>query len=256
MRYYIRRYFHGLWRIRQWLPIVFLPPVVYLLVASAAPDRFSVIQKVAVQATAPIASSRTPVGTLLMSEMTSRPAELFLDNFAILDLANAVQAIPGMKKEAASRNLRGVIESSMTLKPAEDDTVLLSYYGSDVELGKILVKYFTQRLISRSKDGLIRSARNLNRSGAESATSQPQQAAPDGELRVQEQRTFWRPDRLIPAVGILAGTLLLWLILAGFVELADQSFKSERQISRYLNLPVIGVMPDLDPLVKRLQPKN
>ena len=45
MRYYIRQYCHGMWRIRQLLPLVFLPSIVYLLVASAAPDRFSVIQK-------------------------------------------------------------------------------------------------------------------------------------------------------------------------------------------------------------------
>jgi hypothetical protein len=256
MHYYIRRYCHGLWRLRQWLPIVFLPSVVYLLVVSAAPDRFSIIQKVDVQKTAPIALSRTPVDTLPMAEMISRPAELFLDDFAILDLANAVQAVPGLKKETASRNLRGVIEGSMTLKPADDASVLLGYYGSDVDLGKMVVKFYTQRLVSRSKDGLVRSTRNLNRSGAESAMSQPQPAAPDGEMRIQEHRTYWRPDRLLPAAGILAGALVLWLILAGFAELADPSFKSERQISRYLDLPVIGVMPDLDPLVRRLQPKN
>jgi hypothetical protein len=73
-------------------------------------------------------------------------------------------------------------------------------------------------------------------------------------LLVVEQRTFWRSDRLL--LGILAGALMLWFILAGFVELADPSFKSERQISRYLDLPVIGVMPDLNPLVRRLQPKT
>jgi hypothetical protein len=256
MRFYIQRYCRGLWRIRKWLPLVFLPPVVYLLVVSAAPDRFSVTQKISVQGNTPVALSRSPVDTLSMAEMTSRPAELFLDDFAILDLANAAQAVPGLKKETASRNLSGAIESSMTLKPADDDAVLLSYYGRDVELGKMLVNYYTQRLVGRSKDGLIRGMRNLNRSGAQSAMLQPQPAAPDGEMRIQEHRTFWRPDRLFPALGILAGVLMLWLILAGFVELADTSFKSERQISRYLDLPVIGVMPDLEPLVRCLQPKT
>jgi hypothetical protein len=273
MRYYIRRYCHGSWRIRQWLPLVFLPSVVYLLVVSATPDRFSIIQKVAVQKTAPIALSRTPVDTLPMAEMASRPAELFLDDFAILDLGNATQSVPGLKKEIASRDLRGVIERSMTLKPADDASVLLSYSGRDVELGKILVNFYVQRLISRSKDGLFRSKRNLNRAGAGAletnggpallqasrpagTESEMSPAAPEGEMRIQEHRSFWRADRLFPSVGILAGALLLWFILAGFVELADPAFKSERQISRYLDLPVIGVMPDLDPLIQRLQPKN
>ena len=272
MRYYIRQYYHGLWRIRQWLPLVFLPSVVYLLVVSAAPDRFSVIQKVAVQKTAPIALSRTPLDIMPMSDMISRPAELFLDEFAILDMGNAVQAVSGMRKETASRNLRGVIESSMTLKPADDSSVLLNYYGRDVELGKIMVNFYTQRLVNRSKDGLVRSMRNLNRAGAseanggslqtarpagtESAISQSQPAAPEGDIRIQEHRTFWRSDRLFPSVGILGGTLMLWLILAGFVGWVYLPFKSERQISRCLDIPVIGAMPDIVPLIQRMQLKN
>jgi len=269
MRYYIRQYCHGLWRIRQWLPLVFLPSVVYLLVVSAAPDRFSVIQKVAVQKTAPISLSRTPLDVMPMSDMISRPAELFLDEFAILDLGNAVQVVPGMRKENASRNLRGVIESSMSLKPADDSSVLLNYYGRDVELGKIMVNFYTQRLVNRSRDGLVRNMRNLNRAGAsetngaarpagaESATmSQSQPAAPEGDVSIQEYRTFWRSDRLFPSVGMLGGTLMLWLIMAGFVGWVYPTFKSEGQISRYLDLPVIGTIPDLVPLIQRLQLKN
>jgi hypothetical protein len=272
MRYYIRQYCHGMWRIRQWLPLVFLPSVVYLLVVSAAPDRFSVVQKVAVQKTAPIAISRTPLDIMPMSDMISRPAELFLDEFAILDLGNTVQVVPGMRKETASRNLRGVIESSMTLKTADDSSVLLNYYGHDVELGKTMVNFYTQRLVSRSRDGLVRSMRNLNRAGAsetnggslqtarpvgiESVTSQSQPAAPEGDIRIQEHRTFWRSDRLSPSAGILGGTLMLWLILAGFVGWVYLPFKSERQISRYLDIPVIGTMPDVVPLIQRIQLKN
>jgi hypothetical protein len=271
MHYYLQRYYHGMWRIRQWLPLVFLPPVVYLLVVSATPDRFTVIQKVAVQKTAAIALSRTPVETLQMAELTSRPAELFLDDFAIMDVTNAVQAVPVLKHEPGSRNLKGVIENSMTLTPADDASVLLGYYGQDVELGKMLVNFYTQRLVSRSKDGLVRSMRNLARAGVPDtnggppqlqtakpggtgpAISQSQPAAPEGEMHIQEHRTFWRSDRLIPAVYILACALLLWCILAGFVEWADPSFKTERQVSRYLDLPVIGSMPDLDPLIQRLK---
>jgi len=274
MRYYIRQYCHGMWRIRQLLPLVFLPSIVYLLVASAAPDRFSVIQKVAVQKTAPIAISRTPLDIMPMSDMISRPAELFLDEFAILDLGNAVQVVPGMRKETASRTLRGVIESSMTLKQADDSSVLLNYYGSDVEMGKTMVNFYTQRLVSRSRDGLVRSMRNLNRTGAletnggspqlqtarptsiESAISQFQPAAPEGDIRIQEHRTFWRSERLFPSVGMLGGTLMLWLILAGFVGWVYPPFKSEGQISRYLDIPVIGTMPDIVPLIQRMQLKN
>ena len=162
----------------------------------------------------------------------------------------------------------------MTLNPADDGSVLLSYYGHDIDLGKILVDFYTQRLIARSKDGLVRSMRNPARAGVsetsggppqlhaarpagtDSAMSSSRPAATEGAMRIHEHRTFWRPDRLLPALEILAGALVIWLILAGFVELADPSLKTERQVSRYLDLPVIGAMPDLDQLYQRLQPKK
>jgi capsular polysaccharide biosynthesis protein len=55
---------------------------------------------------------------------------------------------------------------------------------------------------------------------------------------------------------ILGGAMLVMFMLAGVAEWTDLSFKSERQVSRYLNIPVIGVIPDLDPLFRRLQLKK
>lgn len=274
MLYYIRRYRHGLRKIRRWLPLVFLPPAIYLLVAAAVPDRFSASQMLAVQKTAPISLSRTPVDIMTMEQMTSNPAGFFLDDFAIMDLIKYFeQSIPGQKEDPISRNLREVIENSMSLRTADDAHVLLSYYGRDVERGKLLVNYYTQRLVSRSKDGLTRSMRTLNRTSGSESNSPPQfqparqdaagpeptlshslPAAPEGTVTIKEHRIFWRSDRLLPAAVILAGSLSLIFILAGFVEWTDPSFKSERQISRYLDIRVIGVMPDLEPIVRRMKP--
>ena len=275
MRYYVQRYRHGLRKIRRWLPLVLLPSAIFLLVASVVPDRFSVSQKLAVQKTAPIALSRTPVDIMTMAEMASDPAGFFLDDFAIMDLNKHVeQTVHGQKEEPTSRNLREVVENSMSLRAADDAHVLLGYYGRDVEMGKMLVNYYAQRLVNRSKDGLMRSMRNLNRAsgpessgplrfqpaqqnaaGAETTLSHFPPAAFEGNVSIQEHRIFWRSARLLPAVVILAGSLILMFILAGFVEWADPSFKSERQISRYLDLRVIGVIPDLEPLVLRMEPK-
>jgi hypothetical protein len=275
MHYYIQRYRHGLWKLRRWLPLVFLPPVIYLLVAAVAPDRFSVSQTIVVKKTAPIALSRTPVDIMTMEELAANPAGLFLDDVAVMDVTKSVgQSVHGLKEDAASLNLRDVIANSMSLKTADGEHVLLSYYGRDVEMGKLLVNYYIQRLVNRSKEGLVRSARNLNRTsggseskgppgfqptpnddaaGAEPTLHHLQPAAPEGNLIIEEHRVFWRSDRLLPAAGILAGSLVFMLILAVFVEWTDPSFKTERQISRYLDLRVIGVMPNLEPLVRRMK---
>jgi hypothetical protein len=90
MRYYLKRYRNGMQRIKQWLPLVLLPSVIYILLAAALPDRFFVTQKMAVQKTAPIALSRTPVDCLPMTELLSRPAELFLDDISMMDLTKQI----------------------------------------------------------------------------------------------------------------------------------------------------------------------
>lgn len=266
MRYYIKRYCNGMRRIQQWLPLVLLPSVVYLLIAAASPDRFSVTQKIAIQKTAPIALSRTPVDCLPMADLISRPVELFLDDFALMDITKQIQkgAAPAPKVSAELRDLKSSIEASMALKPDGDGIVQMGYFGSDVNQGKFFVNYYAQRLVSRSKEGIVRTLRNQNRvldaGGAADAESQSaagtQPATLDGYLQTQEHRTLWRADRLIPTMVILLSTLLVWCIAAGVAEWMDPSFSTERQVSRYLNIPVVGVVPNMGPLIQRLEIKK
>jgi len=46
------------------------------------------------------------------------------------------------------------------------------------------------------------------------------------------------------------------LILIGVMEWNDNSFKSERQIGRYLNMPVLGSIPDLNRMSKLMKMGN
>lgn len=267
MRYYFKRYRNGMQRIKQWLPLVLLPSVIYILVAAASPDRFSVTQKIAVQKTAPIALSRTPVDCLPLTELLSRPAELFLDDFAMMDLTKQILkgAVTGPKEATDLRDLKGMVESSLTLKPDGDDAVQVGYYGPDMNHGRFFVNYYAQRLVSRSKEGISRTMRSQSRSLDTSGSSQPQAtetpamlqpAAMGGEVQVQEHRSLWRSDRLFPTTVILLVTWMVWCIAAGIAEWLDPSFSTERQVSRYLNIPVVGVVPNMGPLIQRLEAKK
>jgi hypothetical protein len=270
MRYYFKRYRNGMQRIKQWLPLVLLPLAVYLLAAGASPDRFSVTQKIAVQKTAPIALSRTPVDCLPMAELLSRPAELFLDDFAMMELTKQILkgAVTGPKEATDLRDLKGMIESSLMLKPDSDDAVHVGYYGPDMSQGRFFVTYYAQRLVNRSKEGIVRTMRNQNRNMETGGASQPQNAAGTempatlqpaalgGEMQVLEHRSMWRMDRLFPAMVILLVSLMIWCIAAGIAEWMDPSFSTERQVSRYLNIPVVGVVPNMSPLIQRLEAKK
>jgi len=42
------------------------------------------------------------------------------------------------------------------------------------------------------------------------------------------------------------------MMILGMLEWADPSFKSERQVARYLGLPIIGSLPDLNKICAAL----
>jgi hypothetical protein len=266
MQYYFKRYRNGMHRIKQWLPLVLLPVFFYLLTEAALPDRFSVHQQVAVQKTSPIALSRTPVDCLPMAELLSRPAELFLDDFALMDMTKQIQkgAVPAANDASDLRDLKVLIEGSMMLKSNSNEIVQVGYYGSDVNQGRFFVNYYSQRLMSRSKEGVVRTIRNQNRALESGSTpqTQPQNAEGNkpatlvGELQIQEHRALWRSERIMPSGVILLVSLLIWCIAAGIAEWLDPSFSTERQVSRYLNIPVVGVVPNMGPLIHRLESKK
>jgi capsular polysaccharide biosynthesis protein len=53
-------------------------------------------------------------------------------------------------------------------------------------------------------------------------------------------------QRLAVLLGGPLGGLVLGLLLVGFLEYRDSSFKSEEDVSRALSLPVLGLIPVMD----------
>ena len=266
MLYHIKRFYHGIWKIRRWLPLVFIASLIYVIIAAMVPDRFSVIQKITINKSTPVAVSKTPVDTMPMEKIINSPAELFLDDFAIRELTRSFEQLATTeRKEYLSNELRQIVEDSLTIRAADDEHILMIYYGSDIKLGKMMVNFYTQKLMGRAKDGLMRSIRGYNANlsprfqpsqpdAALSETLKPKpQPEISGELNIEEHRAFWRPDRLLSTIEIFTVSLLLFIIVAAVLEWSDPSFKSERQVARYLGIPIIGVMPDIDQLIRRLQ---
>jgi len=93
-------------------------------------------------------------------------------------------------------------------------------------------------------------SRPARRTAAESSGTYSFQA--DGDPRVLGVATPWSSERLPRALLIGVLSLLAVLLLIGVLELSDPAFKSERQVARYLDLPVLGSMPDADRLTHRL----
>jgi hypothetical protein len=130
------------------------------------------------------------------------------------------------------------------LSPADTTTLRLSYIGKDARLGRILVAFYTERLMKRIADGWTRT------NGA--ATSSPFAIQPAGTIITVGTRSIWSADRWLPTGIVLFLSTLGVLVLIAIFEITDPSFKSERQMARYLELPVLGTLPDADSLTGTL----
>lgn len=83
-------------------------------------------------------------------------------------------------------------------------------------------------------------------------TASPYGFQADGGQRVVGVATPWSSEQLPRAIVIGVLSLLSVLLLIAILELSDPAFKSERQVARYLGLPVLGSIPDADRLARRL----
>ncbi|PIP46096.1 MAG: hypothetical protein COZ70_13645 [Deltaproteobacteria bacterium CG_4_8_14_3_um_filter_51_11] len=265
MRYYIKRYQNGIRKIRKWLPLALLPCLIYIIAAGLSADRFSIIQAVSVDLNSPVALSRTPVDVVPMSEIAAGREALFLDDFAVIDLSRRLQKETALKEVITTgRELRKIIEDAMTLKAPDSSHLEIGYYGADPEVGRLLVEYFSKKLVMRNQEGIARTMRYnrpgqagvsflVQRAGAgvpgpAGETSEMRPASAVGEARTTAYKAFWRTERLRPTLLILAFSVFVMAIITGVVEWSDPSLKSVRQAARYLNIPVLGSIPDLHKL--------
>ncbi len=268
MNYYMKRFRHGISKIHRWLPLVFLPSLVYLIIAASTPDRFLVSQLVNVNPASPIALSRTPIDIISIKDIAANPDGLFLDDFAVLDLSRMLSKSANFEHATlVSSQFRSVLETNMAIKTSGDHQIRISYYGNDLELGQTLVAFYTQRLIIRSREGIARQIRqqrihlsdaamirsaSLKDTDRNATGIQLQPADPAGEMLIQKEKAFFRSSRFMTAGILFALSLVLVGIAALVLELMDPTFKSERQVARYMNLPVLGSIPNLDQLIQRI----
>jgi uncharacterized protein involved in exopolysaccharide biosynthesis len=90
------------------------------------------------------------------------------------------------------------------------------------------------------------------------------EAQMSGELNQQQQGEYFHvldaanlpstpafPNRMMFTAGGLAGGLGVGLVLTFFFELKDTSFKSERDVEFTLRLPVLAMIPAVEPITSK-----
>lgn len=264
--FFLRRFLTALNQRKVYLPLILVPSLLYLGWSGLRTSGVTIEQTLAYHGDPPIAATDNPLGYQPLSDLIANPDALFLGRFAQLQLEKklAVANIPldGVTDGFALTRLllkTLSLHANPVVADAEETLLSIRYTGDSQALGRLLVEFFSQRLQERADEGDKRATRND--SGArQGRATQPQSSAPaltpEGPVVIVDHRALWHPDRLMPATALLILSLAVFLTIVALLELLDPSFKSERQMARYLGLPVLGAIPDTQALVKHLRPEK
>ena len=249
MSFVVRRYWNGIVRRSVWLWIALCPPLLYAAYVLVNPDSYVVTRTLEVSPDTPV--TQVPGAVSAVSAKTLvQERTLFEDEQTYWTLESRLQQeFP--KASKAGIPLWSLLHDDLTMQLTDNTRLEISYRGSNRRLGEFLVDFFARRLLARTREGRLVAASQPSRQfeGTEIRTDLPP-AAMVGDVRITRQRTL--SDHGWALGVILLVSLLVTLVVFGAVEWSDSSFKSERQVARYLGVPVLGSLPDLDEVLDRL----
>ncbi len=252
MLFNLRRYLYALTQHSLWLILALIPLAAFLLITGIKADRFTLTRSLRAHPDYPVAVTSSPVDTISLKSLVTTPNLFFTDRLALASWQRLAETDPGLAEyNFKDKNTILATIEALSLTLDKNNLLELSYYGPDADLGIQLVNYYTSRLLSRLRAGYhrqpaaIMKARNFNR---------PEQLQLDKtKLKKTEHHAWWRNERFGPAAAVTLLPFIAVLIIIGFREFLDPSFKSGRQAARYLDLPILGFIPSLDPIINNLQ---
>ncbi len=248
MNFQMKRYIYGVSKRRLLLLLILVPPFVFLALSAIRSDRFSIKQDISISKDSPVALASGPIGLERMEKIASNPDDFFQNNFAVRKLyTNLYAGTAVYRADRQFRILLDTIKDDMSLTMPSENIVRITYHGKDQKIGQALVGYYSKRLVLKAKEGLARSEHR------DSMSIVPKLM---GSMEVEEHHALWRIERLLPFVIICIVSLMGVLFILGVLEWSDQSLKTERQVARYLELSIIGSLPDLNKISAALVAKR
>lgn len=241
MDFYIKRYLNALKTQRIWLLLAFMPVSIYLISAALLDRTLTVTQTFSYSGKVLVA--KNPVVSVELDELLANPDLFFQEGFALTELSRKAVLLQDTRFPSEDLvKLRRLLYQSMSLSKTDDSELRIAYRGPDEALGRNLVDYYARHLMNRTKEALQNAQRPAS----------PEPRIVPGALMISSNLNLWDLDRLLPAFWVLLISAMTIMTAIATREFSDPSFKSERQIARYLGLPILGTLPDAEPLIKRL----
>lgn len=252
MLFNLRRYLFALTKHLHWLAFALMPLAAYLLITGMKADRFTLTRSLKINLDYPVAVTTSPVDTISLKSLVTAPNHFFTDQLALASWRRFAETDPGLAKyDFKDKNTMLAAIEALSLSSTKDGRLQLSYFGKDTDLGIELINYYMNRLLSRLRAGYHRQPVATLKANNFSPPEMLQLDKTD--LSRTDHHAWWRKERVGPAAMVTFMPFIAALIIIGFREFLDPSFKSGRQAARYLNLPILGFIPCLDPIINNLQ---
>ncbi len=238
MFFHFKRFLFGINKYKSWLLLFLIPPAIFLVVTVSVPSHFIVRQDLHIPADTPLAVMSSPTGTMPAQEIISQPEKLFLNIFILRALyKNMTSGIGDYRTDPQFKLLAASVQDRMSLTSQKNGRIQITYAGPDQQTGTAMVEFYSQRLIQNANAGIKRT----HTTPAGDRTPQPV-----GAPTLNAQRKLLPASQVMSFIQTVIASLLGALLLVGILEWKDTSFKSERQMAEYLNLPILGPVPDLN----------
>ncbi len=249
MSFHLRRYWNGINKRASWLWVVFFPPLIYLAFVLANPHSVIVVRTVEIDPESPVTRAPGAISAIPVRRLVEQ-RDLFEDEQTYWTLKSRLeQEFP--KAFVAGIPLWSLLHDDLAMQFAEGNRLEVRYRGSHQRLGEFLVDFFAQRLLARTREGRLVAA-NESAGRLEDANIRIDAAPAEitGDILITRQRTLTGHGGTVAVLFLVS--LGVTILVLGALEWADPSFKSERQVARYLGIPVLGSLPDLAKVLDQL----
>lgn len=240
MYFNLKRYYYGVIKRRHLFFLMIIIPCLYIGISAVIPDRFKIYQNIVLTDDTPVALLSNPVGYIPFDKFRAKQKDFFINSYTINKIKSELMPYWNGSLELA---VNEAVRKDITILPSGRNLFRIEYYGKHRDIGELLVNYYSERLENIALEGKVRS--NNNGGGS----IKPELS---GIIEITEIKTLWRSDRWIPLMISILASFAVVMMITAFLEWNDSSFKSERQIARYTGLPILGNVPDLNKVSKRI----
>lgn len=256
MFFHLKILLYGIRQKKYYLGLILVPSILYLMIQAYLPHQYNIVQDMQADKDTLLALNPNPLDLVRLERVEANPEILFTENLALMDLRNFLLVNQDMNRPEwyswlpsnFATFVQRTVHGNFSLNPGEGNHFSLEYNGPDRDLGMALTSFYSQRLIDGARRAAERSLVMVTMEMAEIPGQTVSGIFADGPVRIIPDRVLYTPERAVPAAWILLVSAILVVSMIWVSQYMRPRLYSPRQASRYLDVKVLGTLPDLNKL--------